>query len=120
MLHPNFSSFPDFITERLTLRQVFPSDVNEIFFLRSDQTVLKFINKQPIELTEEALQWIEKITLGQQHGDCINWGICLTGNPKLIGNICLWRISWENKKAELGYALHPAFHKKGIMQEALT
>lgn len=37
----------------------------------------------------------------------------------MIGNICLWNIQPENNKAELGYALHPNFHGKGIMQEAV-
>jgi len=119
MLRLNFTPFPTLTTERLLLRQVFPADANEIFFLRSNQTVLQFINMPPIATTEQAMQWIEKITLGQDNGNCINWGISIKGNEKIIGNICFWKISSKNSRAETGYTLHPDFHGKGIMQEAM-
>jgi ribosomal-protein-alanine N-acetyltransferase len=120
MLHLNFNPFPTLITERLILRQVQPEDVNEIFFLRSDKRVLEFINMQPIQSTEQALQWIEKITLGQKNCACINWGISLKDNPQLIGNFCFWKIIPENDQAEIGYTLHPDFFRKGIMQETIA
>jgi [ribosomal protein S5]-alanine N-acetyltransferase len=47
------------------------------------------------------------------------WAITLKNTDALIGSICLWNLSPENKTAELGYELHPDFHGKGIMQEAV-
>ena len=38
---------------------------------------------------------------------------------KLIGYIGYWRMKKEHYRAEIGYALHPAFWKKGIMKEAI-
>ena len=101
------------------MRQVTPDDVNEIFFLRSDDSVMQYIDRPRAKTTADALEWIEKITAFAASNEAINWGICLRDEPKLLGNICLWQISRENLRAELGYALHPAQHRKGIMTEAI-
>ena len=45
---------------------------------------------------------------------CCNWPGAL-----LIGTIGFWRITKEHYRAEIGYALHPDFHRKGITQEAM-
>ncbi|MEJ7679888.1 MAG: hypothetical protein WKG06_18925 [Segetibacter sp.] len=61
MMTLNFTPFPVITTDRLVLRQVNKSDVNEIFILRSDQRVLKFLDRAPAKSTEEAFTFIEKI-----------------------------------------------------------
>ncbi len=38
---------------------------------------------------------------------------------KLLGTICLWKISKDEAKAEIGYELLPENHGKGIMQEVI-
>ncbi|MBK7227389.1 MAG: GNAT family N-acetyltransferase, partial [Ignavibacteriales bacterium] len=38
---------------------------------------------------------------------------------RLIGSICLWNLSREENKAEIGYELLPDFQGKGIAQEAM-
>src|SRR6185295_19509224 len=38
---------------------------------------------------------------------------------KIIGYIGYWRMKKEHYRAEIGYALHPAYWKKGIMKEAI-
>jgi ribosomal-protein-alanine N-acetyltransferase len=48
------------------------------------------------------------------------WGISELGNTKLIGTICLWNFNSTKTVAEVGYELHPDYHKKGIMSEALN
>src|SRR5688500_18727940 len=37
----------------------------------------------------------------------------------MIGNICLWNISREHHKAEIGYVLSTEYHRKGLMDEAV-
>jgi RimJ/RimL family protein N-acetyltransferase len=38
---------------------------------------------------------------------------------RFLGSICLWKISREEAKAEIGYELLPENHGKGIMQEVI-
>ena len=120
MLTVNFKPFPVLSTDHLTLMQVSQQDVNEIFFLRSDKRVLQFLGKASAKSTEEAFLFIKKINELENNNDGITWGIKLKEEEKLIGTICYWNITKEHYRAELGYALHPDYHGKGIMQEALS
>lgn len=118
MLVTNFTPFPLMETERLLLRKVNESDVNEIFFLRSDERVMKYIDRAPAETIDDAYAFINKITDLEKNNDAVTWAIALKNNAKLIGTICFWNIQAEHYRAEIGYTLHPDYWGTGIMQEA--
>lgn len=120
MLQLNFTPFPELETERLILRRLKLEDVAEIFFLRSDESVLKFIGKEPAKTIREAEEFIEKIDTGINSNHTIMWGIALKENSeKLIGTICLWNMQMENDRSEIGFVLHPDHWRKGIMKDAI-
>ena len=120
MLEPNFTPFPELSTPRLSLRRLRPEDAPEIFFLRSDQTVMQYLSKEPIATMKEAGDFIERINQDIDKNEAILWGIVLKENPdKVIGNIGFWRMVKEHYRAELGYTLHPACWRKGIMKESI-
>ncbi|MBA2250441.1 MAG: GNAT family N-acetyltransferase [Chitinophagaceae bacterium] len=116
----SFSPFPELTTERLHLRRMVMSDDNEIFFLRSDDGVLKYTDIPKANSIEDARKFIEKIDNITDVNEGIMWAICLKNSNTLIGTICYWNISKENRSAETGYMLHPDFQHKGLMQEALA
>lgn len=96
------------------------NDSPEIFFLRSDETVLKFIGREPAASIDEASAFIQRINDSVDANESIMWAIALKDYPgKIIGNICYWRLQPENYRAEIGYALHPEYWRKGIMKEAI-
>jgi len=120
MLQLNFSPFPELQTQRLLLRKIEQQDAAEIFFLRSDEEVLRFIGKEPAKNIKEAEEFIKKIGQAAETGDSIMWGITLKEDPSaLIGTICYWRIQKENYRAEMGYVLHPGYWRRGFMKEAI-
>ncbi len=119
MLNKTLSTFPTLTTERLTLRQPLESDVQEIFLLRSDTMVNKYLDRQPSETLEEALSFIKKVNENFSNNNGCYWAITHTDNKKLIGTICLFDFSDELKKCEIGYELLPNYQGKGIMNEAL-
>ena len=120
MLQRNFTPFPELKTERLLLRQITMDDAADIFFLRSDETVLKFIGKEPASSIEEAKAFIMRVNNAVDTNESIIWAITLQDDPaKVIGTICYWRLQPENYRAEIGYALHPKYWRKGIMKEAI-
>jgi ribosomal-protein-alanine N-acetyltransferase len=119
MLTISFHPFPEIKTQRLLLRKIQYSDLHEVFFLRSDKTVLKYIDKPPAQSLEEAREFIEHIHVLEKNNSGINWAITLSGDDTLIGNICIWNINPEHHRGEVGYALHPSHWGKGIMQEAM-
>ena len=113
------TTFPILATERLIMRQLEIQDDNEIFFLRSDERVNKYLVAPIAQSAEEARAFIKKINTGILNDEWAYWGITLKNNNKLIGTICFWNISIEENKAEIGYVLHPDLQGKGIMQEAI-
>ena len=119
MLSLNFSPHPLIKTERLILRKVTQKDVNEIYFLRSDKTVMKYVDRPTAKSVEDASLFIQKIDDLERNNESITWGIELNGNPQLIGYLGFWHIKKEHYRSEIGYILHPDHHRKGIMQEAL-
>ena len=119
MLAVNFDPFPVINTERLLLRQVKQSDVNEIFFLRSDKRVLEYLDRAPAVTIEEAAVWIQKINDLEKNNEAVTWAITFKNDVTLIGTICFWNITKEHYRSEIGYALHPGHQGKGIMQEAM-
>jgi [ribosomal protein S5]-alanine N-acetyltransferase len=120
MLTISFTPFPVLKTERLTLRQLSVNDDKEIFALRSDKQVNKYIDRDPSNTIEDARKFIHKIAKVVKQNEGIYWAITLTNNDKLVGTICLFNFSNENDRAEIGYELLPAFQGQGIMQEATS
>ncbi len=106
---------PTLITERLTLRQLSINDAEEIFLLRSDEKINKFLERKPCKTNEDALNFIKAILINEE---AYYWAITKTGNEKLIGTICLFDLTPHLKKYEIGYELRPEYQGQGIMREA--
>lgn len=114
-----FSPFPALITPRLVLRQISLEDVNEIFVLRSDKTILKYIDKAPADSLQDGIDFINRVEMQRKEKTAIHWAIAPKGEARLCANICLWRIDELKTQAEVGYSMHPDFYGKGIMHEAM-
>ena len=121
MLELNFTPFPELKTERLVLRRLEKTDANEMFFLRSNDDVLRYLGKEPASSVKEAEEFIAKINKAVEENESILWGIALVSDPSaIIGTICLWNFKPENYRGEIGYILHPNHWRKGIMKEAIS
>ena len=116
----SFTPFPVLRTERLKLRQLRSSDDNEIFALRSNEAVNKYLDRKPGKSIDDAKNFIQAINENIQRNDSVYWAITFNDTDKLIGTICLFNFCNDNSKAEIGYELLPDFQGKGIMQEAVS
>lgn len=120
MLKCNFSPFPELTSERLLLRQIGLFDADAVFELRSHPDVMKYLDRPPAASIDDAISHIDLIKDAIANNQGITWGIHLKSDPqRLIGSIGFWRIMKEHYRAEIGYVLHPGFHGKGIMSEAM-
>lgn len=118
MLTVSFNPFPVLETERLLLRKTTTADVNELYYLRSSEEVMRYIDRPRPKSTDDILQLIEKIRTMIVSDEGIEWAITLKGDPTFIGTISFHRLIKEHYRAEIGYLLHPGHHGKGIMDEA--
>ena len=115
MSNKTFTPFPILTTERLTLRQLAISDEQEIFTLRSDSEINKYLDRQISNTIDDARSFIDKIT----KNNSLYWAITLSDKNILVGTICLFGFSDENHKCEIGYELLTNFQGQGIMREAV-
>jgi ribosomal-protein-alanine N-acetyltransferase len=115
MLNRTFTPFPILTTERLTLRQPEINDEQEIFTLRSDSEINKYLDRQISNTIDDARNFIDKVT----KNNSLYWAITLSDENILVGTICLFSFSDENYKCEIGYELLTNFQGQGIMKEAV-
>lgn len=121
MLQPELNNFPEIKTERLILRKIWLADAPEILKLRSDENVMRYIDKERAVTIADAETFINRILQSLNINDGITWAIAFKENPEiLIGTIGFWRLIKEHDRAEIGYMLNPALWKRGIMKEALA
>jgi ribosomal-protein-alanine N-acetyltransferase len=119
MLNKTFTPFPILTTDRLTLRQVEINDEQEIFTLRSDSDVNKYLDRKIANTLDDARDFINKVNENINKKDSLYWAITFKDKNVLVGTICLFSFSNEKDKCEIGYELLTNFQKQGIMQEAV-
>ena len=120
MLAPNFSPFPEILTNRLILDSMDNNDAVALLQLRSSEKVMAYIDKERTKTLEETLVLIKRINDDAANNEGITWRISLKEQPHmLVGTIGFWRIIKPHYRAEVGYMLHPDLWNKGLMQEAL-
>lgn len=107
-------------TERLVLRSIDESHVEDILKIRSNEVVNQFVKRISPKTNYDALDFILTIKKRVENKETFYWGISLKDQTDLIGTICLYRFSEDRTEAEVGYELLPAYHRKGIMSETLT
>lgn len=142
MLTLDFSNFPILKTERLVLRPMTTEDAPDLFELRNDPVISRYIDRLPTTELEDVLRFIEKIDKGIRDNRWLYWAITEATHKEdqgcdvcegqeilmdqevqqnhLIGTICLWNFVPTDDKAELGYELSAARQGRGLMIEAVN
>jgi [ribosomal protein S5]-alanine N-acetyltransferase len=119
MLNKIFTPFPILTTQRLTLRQLTVNDDNEIFTLRTDSEISKYLNRQLCTTIDDARNFINKVNENVTNNNSLYWAITFSDKNILVGTICLFGFSDENNSCEIGYELLTNYQGQGIMQEAV-
>ena len=106
-------------TNRLILRKITLEDVDDLQNLRNHPAVLKHIKRDVINDKNITKTYITDKQKEIDIGKIYYWAISTLEDPKLIGTICLWNFNNTKTIAELGYELHPTYHRLGLMSEAI-
>ena len=103
-------------TERLTLRKLKKSDVDDIFKMRSDADLMRYI-REPQTERRESFEWIRMIS-GRWDAEKLGFcGVIEKETQKFVGWCGLWRLK-ETNEIEVGYAIQKNFWGKGYATEA--
>jgi [ribosomal protein S5]-alanine N-acetyltransferase len=119
MLSFNFRFFPEIKTDRFLLRRFTPADAAAISALRSNDIVNEYIERPKQISCAEAEEFIKKTLHSIEQNDLMYWAIVPRREKKLIGTTCLFHVSKEVYRAEIGYELEPRWHGKKVMQEII-
>ena len=111
-------TFPEIRTRRLVLRALKKEEKDDLFALRFDPVVSKYIAREVLQ-PEAREAFIERIIDQVNQEQVYFWVLSRPETPELMGTICLWNFSDDRTRAEVGYELHHNFHRQGYMQEAL-
>lgn len=114
-----FNLFPELETERLLLMQFVRSDAAELFKLRSDERVLKYLDRETHKSVKESELMIDTMAISFINKEGINWIIRKKDTSEVLGYIGYWRIIRNHVRAEVGYAMKPEFWGNGFMHESL-
>ena len=120
MLDVQLNPFQTLHTARLVLRQITTNDAAALFAMRSDVNAMQYLDRPRAKSIEDAYKLIASIATAQENNDGITWAVTLKDDPRLIGTVGYYRLKKEHHRAEIGYMLHPAHWRKGIMTEACT
>ena len=115
----NSATFPILTTERLTLRQLSIDDQQDIFALRSDAEINKYLDREPSKTIDDSINFIRKVNDNIEKSNTYYWAITLTDTKTLVGTICLFNFSSEKNSCEIGYEVMTKFQGQGIMKEAV-
>lgn len=112
------TKFPIIKTDRLILRQIIESDIENIFKGLSHPDIIKYygVNYQTLEATKEQMTWfanLEKDETGMW------FAVCSKNNKTFYGAGGLNSLNKVHKKAEIGFWLLTDFWGQGIMTEAM-
>lgn len=108
---PPYAIYPIIKGEKITLRQVSPSDIADIITI----SFYDAIQATSVAIANEMQRKIDK-DVGQ--GNSIHWGIADNLTNKLVGTCGYYR-GFSNGEGELGCVLLPQFQGKGLMYSAM-
>lgn len=110
--------FPILESERLELRQIRPSDIENVYKGLSHPDIIKYygINFKTLEATKEQMTWFYDL---EKNKTGIWWAVCSKTDGAFLGAGGLNDMNLENKKSEIGFWLLPENWSKGYMLEAM-
>jgi len=115
-----FKSFPEFESERLLFRKILLSDAKDLFSIRTDDDVMRFMDVIRFESIGDAEKWVYSVSESYDKETGIMWGIVEKLSNSFVGYFGFWRMIPEHCRAENGYALKPEFWGKGYMYETIN
>jgi len=115
-----FTTFPELKSERLLFRKIVIGDAKDLFLIRSNDDVMRFMDVVRFESIVDAEKLIHSVKESYKKETGINWAIVEKHSNSFVGYFGFFRIIPEHCRAEIGYALKPEYWGKGYMYETIN
>jgi [ribosomal protein S5]-alanine N-acetyltransferase len=106
-------------TKRLKLVEITHQHVDNIYEILSMEEVTRYYGTNRFTFNGEASRLIDIFHKNLIEKRGIRWGIVIKENQKFIGTVGLNGLQLNNKRAEIGYEIHPSYWRKGYTTEAI-
>ncbi|MGE7760071.1 GNAT family N-acetyltransferase [Peribacillus sp. NPDC097895] len=107
-------------TERLRLIEIGHQHTESLFEILSKDEVTKYDGIESLILVDDARRLIDLFKSAYLNKRGIRWGVVLKDSEKFIGTVGLNQLSLTNKRAEIGYEIHPDYWRKHFTSEAVN
>ncbi len=112
------TSFPEFMTDNLRLREMVASDAEAVHRIFADKEVTQFYDLDRFTDIRQASDLIRRQRMRFERGEGLRWGITQQANNIVIGTVG-FVFSQGNAQGGIGYDLARPYWRMGIMTEAL-
>ena len=112
-----FGDLPALRTDRLLLRRLEASDVEDLFAYASDPEIAEHTSWPAHETIEDSREFLSYVLEQYQKGEVAPWGVVYKG--KLVGTCGFLDWYLHSSWAEIGYALSSKYWRRGLMTEAV-
>ncbi|WP_226671779.1 GNAT family N-acetyltransferase [Rossellomorea aquimaris] len=112
-------TFPAMETARFRLRQMQEADAPNVFDYFSKDEVTRYYDLDSFQEEKQAKEIIEKWNERFHVNEGIRWGIALNDSNEIIGSCGFHQWEKEHFKAEVGFEVHPAYWRQGVISEVL-
>ena len=111
---------PTVDADRVRLRWLTEADVPALFDIFSDPEVTRYWSFPALADREAAAALLAEIHDYFRQGTLYQWGVALQDSDLVVGTCTLASIDLQNRRAEIGFALHRGYWKQGLISEALV
>ncbi|MCW8818549.1 MAG: GNAT family N-acetyltransferase [Ignavibacteriaceae bacterium] len=115
-----FELFPEFESERLLFRKILLSDAKDLFLIRSNDDIMRYMDVTRFESIDDAEKLINSVEESYKKQAGINWAIIEKDSNSFAGYFGFFRIIPEHCRAEIGYALKTEYWGEGYMYETIN
>jgi ribosomal-protein-alanine N-acetyltransferase len=113
-----FPDFPLLSTPRLLLRDLRPTDLDDLYEYASDPEIDRYTPWDRYKSLDEAREDLQSYIARYEQGQFRAWGIEHRADKKLIGITNFGFISKEDRRAEMGYTIARKYWGQGLATEA--
>ncbi|MGE7780092.1 GNAT family N-acetyltransferase [Peribacillus sp. NPDC097264] len=111
--------FPELETDRLYLIEIGKQHAESLFDILSREEVTRYGGIETLLRLEESQRIIHSFRSSYINERGIQWGMVLKDTGRFIGTVGLNHLNKSNKRAEIGYEVHPDYRRKYYTWEAV-
>lgn len=107
-------------TERLCLRLPAANDAEAVYAIYADAQVARYLSRPPWTEIEQAHAWLARMREEQARASALQLMLQRHDDDRVVGTCTLFKLDFDNCRAEIGYTLASEFWGQGYMHEALV